>query len=200
MQLIPASDNPDDYLARSGVIDFDDISIRRTAQSLTSGGDSEARIIRASFEFVRDEISHTFDIGAGEVICRASDVLRSGHGICYAKSHLLAAILRYHGIPAGFCYQRLREENSPSGYVLHGLNAVYFSCPGKWVRLDARGNKPGVDVQFDPGSDMLAFRIDESLGESEDPRIFDVPAESVIRALTMSTNAKILSCSLPDAY
>ncbi len=103
--------------------------------------------------------------------CNASDVLRYRHGTCYAKSHLLAAILRYLGMPAGFCYQKLRDKDSPSGYALHGLNAVYFPSLNRWIRLDARGNKPYVNLLFDPGSDILAYKIDETLGESEDPRI-----------------------------
>jgi transglutaminase-like putative cysteine protease len=199
MQLMPVSDDPCDYLAKSRVIDFDDISIRRTAQSLSTGTGSEAETIRACFEFVRDGISHTFDIGASEVTCSASEVMKYGHGTCYAKSHLLAAILRSLGIPAGFCYQRLRDEDTPSGYALHGLNAVYYSSLKKWIRLDARGNKPYVNVRFEPGTDILAYAIDESQGESEDARIFDIPAESVITALIMSKDAKMLACRLPDA-
>lgn len=200
MRLIVVNDNPGDYLACSHVINYDDIAIQQTARRLSAGTHNDVETIQARFEFVRDEIAHTFDIGAGEVTCNASDVLRYGHGICYAKSHLLAAILRYLGIPIGFCYQRLYDEDFPSGYVLHGLNAVYISSLDRWIRLDARGNKPGVNVLFDLGSDMLAFKINESLGESEDPRIFATPAECVIRALTTSANAKTLSCSLPDAY
>jgi transglutaminase-like putative cysteine protease len=195
-----ASDTSGDYLTRSPVIDYDDQAIRQTAHRLSAGARSDAEIIRSCYEFVRDEISHTFDIGADEVTCAASGVLRCGHGTCYAKSHLLAAILRYLGVPAGFCYQRLRDADSPSGYALHGLNAVYFSSLDLWVRLDARGNKPYANVRFDPGSDVLAYQIDESLGESEDPGVYASPAESVIRALTMSANVKTLSRSLPDAY
>ncbi len=200
MQLILANDNPAEYLALSHVIDYDDLAIQQMARRISRGAHSDVEIIQSCFEFVRDEISHTFDIGAGEVTCSASDVLRYGHGTCYAKSHLLAAILRYLGIPAGFCYQRLRDKDSTSGYALHGLNAVYFTGLDRWIRLDARGNKPYVNLRFDPGSDMLAYNINESLGESEDARIFATPAESVIRALTTSANAKMLSCSLPDAY
>ncbi len=200
MRLIPASDAPADYLAASPVIDYEDQAIRQAARRLSANADSDAAIIQACYEFVRDEISHTFDIGANEVTCAASEVLRYGHGTCYAKSHLLAAILRCLGIPAGFCYQKLRDADSPSGYALHGLNAVYFSSPGRWIRLDARGNKPYVNLQFNPGSEMLAYQVNESLGESEDRMIFATPAESVIRALTMCTTAKMLSLSLPDAY
>lgn len=41
------------------------------------------------------------------VTCSASDVLQHRSGICYAKSNLLAALLRKEGIPTRFCYQRL---------------------------------------------------------------------------------------------
>jgi transglutaminase-like putative cysteine protease len=200
MHLIPASDTPADYLAPSPVIDYEDQAIRQAARRLSANADSDDAIIQACYEFVRDEISHTFDIGASEVTCAASEVLRYGHGTCYAKSHLLAAILRCLGIPAGFCYQKLRDADSPSRYALHGLNAVYFSSLGRWVRMDARGNKPYVSLRFNPGSKMLAYQVNEIQGESEDRMIFATPAESVIRALTMCTNAKMLSRSLPDAY
>ena len=44
-------------------------------------------------------------------------------GICYAKSHLLAAILRANLFPTGFCYQRLvLDDKTDSRFVLHGLN------------------------------------------------------------------------------
>ncbi len=145
-----------------------------------------------------NDIRHTFDIGANEVTCKASDVLKYRHGLCYAKSHLLAAMLRYSDIPAGFCYQRLKDDDSPSGFVLHGLNAVYFKDPGRWVRMDARG-KPGVTVLFDAGRDTLVYRADESFGESEDPRIYAKPAESVIRALTTYGDAKALARNMPDS-
>lgn len=164
-------------------------------RSVLPAGDIE--VAKAIFEFVRDDISHTFDIGAIEVTCRASDVLKYGHGTCYAKSHLLAAMMRCSGIPAGLCYQRLADD-SPSGYVLHGLNAIYLNGLNRWMRLDARGNKPGVNVKFDAGSDMLAYNVDESMGESEEPRIFVEPAESVITALTTNKTARALAASLPD--
>jgi transglutaminase-like putative cysteine protease len=200
MRLILASDIPADYLAASPVIDHEDQAIRKVAHGLSAGANSDAEIIQACYEYVRDEIAHTFDIDTSEITCAASEVLRCGHGTCYAKSHLLAAILRCLGVPAGFCYQKLQDEGSPSGYALHGLNAVYFSSIDRWVRLDARGNKPYVNRQFDPGSEILAYQINENLCESEDRIIYDSPAESVIRALTMCTTAKMLSRSLPDAY
>lgn len=77
--------------------------------------------------------------------CTASEVLSAGHGICFAKSHLLAAILRCKSVPAGFCYQKLilDDETAPV-LIYHGLNGVYIKEYQKWIRLDARGNKEGV--------------------------------------------------------
>ncbi|WP_307688168.1 recombinase family protein [Nocardia rhamnosiphila] len=50
------------------------------------------------------------------------EVLRERVGLCYAKSHLRAALLRVAGIPTGLCYQRLAYAD---GHVLHGLVVVY---------------------------------------------------------------------------
>ena len=90
---------------------------------------------------MRDNIPHTTDAGLDIVTCTASEVLQHGTGICFAKSHLLAALLRAVAIPAGFCYQVLRVDppvdNEP---VLHGFNALYLATLDKWLRVDARGN------------------------------------------------------------
>lgn len=70
-------------------------------------------------------------------------MLRHRTGFCYAKSHLLAALLRANGIAAGLCYQRLSVNGGGTPYCLHGLNAVFLKDFG-WYRVDARGNKPGI--------------------------------------------------------
>jgi transglutaminase-like putative cysteine protease len=199
MHLVQMSESLGDYLLSSPVIDYSHPAVRQAALTASAGSPDEIGRAKSIFEFVRDRISHTFDAGADEVTCSASGVLAYGHGTCYAKSHLLAAMMRCSGVPAGFCYQLLEDEASPSGHVLHGLNAIYLKSMNKWVRLDARGNKPGVNVQFNPDRDMLAYLVDERLGESEDPRIFATPAESVIRALTTNLTAKMLEGNLPNS-
>ena len=88
----------------------------------------------------RDEIQHCMDFRRLEVTCRASEVLEAGTGFCYAKSHLLAALLRANSIPAGFCYQRLSIDGVWPPFSLHGFNAVWLPDFG-WYRIDARGNK-----------------------------------------------------------
>ena len=145
----------DDYLLADEVIDWREDAVLAQARRLRT--DNTIETAKRCFEFVRDEIGHCNDIGATLLTCSASEVLREGQGFCCAKSHLLAALLRVNTIPAGFDYQRL--SNDDGGYVLHGLNTVWLAGIG-WYRIDARGNKPGVDAQFDPPLEQLAWRGD----------------------------------------
>jgi len=135
------------YLDSSLYIDSQHPSIVAQAAKLADGCADDEEIAKRCFEFVRDEIKHSWDYRLNPVTCKASDVLLHGTGYCYAKSHLLAALLRSNGIPAGLCYQRLTLEAEGSSYCLHGLNAVYLKRYG-WYRMDARGNKPGVAAEF----------------------------------------------------
>ncbi|MEM9191504.1 MAG: hypothetical protein AAGF12_20190, partial [Myxococcota bacterium] len=56
------------------------------------------------------------------------------------------------------------------GFELHGFNAVYLRGHDRWVRVDPRGNKPGVDAQFSLAEERLAFATDPSKGEAIDPK------------------------------
>ncbi len=186
--------NTSDYLRCSEIVDFDDPIVSPLAASVT-GGDSVA-VLRRSFELVRDRFAHSFDAGAESgIACSASDVVRLGHGLCYAKSHLLAAILRYNGIPAGFCYQRMVSENG--GFVLHGFNAVFVG--DRWVRIDARGNNKHVHVEFDLAGDMLAYPVDENIGECEYPVIFPQPDSGLIQALRDGADYRPRDIPLPGS-
>lgn len=118
----------------------------------------ELEFIKAAYEFVRDNISHSADIGEDTITCAASEVLKARHGICFAKSHLLAALLRAKSVPAGFCYQKLiLDDEAAPVLIYHGLNGAYIKEHKKWIRLDARGNKVGVDAQFSLETERLAF-------------------------------------------
>ncbi|HKX31600.1 MAG TPA: transglutaminase family protein, partial [Blastocatellia bacterium] len=154
------------------------------------------RTARRCFEWVRDEIRHTYDYGLTQVTCRASEVLEAGTGICYAKSHLLAALLRANSIPAGFCYQRLSLDDRGERFCLHGLNALFVPEIG-WYRVDARGNKPEVDAQFCPPVERLAFRITMDQ-EADLPEIWPDPLPVVIEALQSSPTCDRLWGRLPD--
>lgn len=186
------------YLKHDDVIDHDDPSIIRLADMLYSASRNEEDFIKKAYEYVRDNIAHSADAGKEEVTCSASEVLNAGHGICFAKSHLLAALLRRKNIPTGFCYQKLiLDDETDPVLILHGLVAVYINERRKWIRLDARGNKPGVDAEFSLRQEKLAFPIRPELGEEDGTVIFPSPDPSVIRALRENKNMADLWKDLP---
>lgn len=165
------------------------------AQSLSKGLSATEDVARVCFEFVRDEIKHSWDYEMNPVTCKASDVLQYGTGFCYAKSHLLAALLRANSIPAGLCYQRLTITDVPP-FCLHGLNAVYLERHG-WYRLDARGNKQGVEAEFCPPKEKLAFPI-VTPGEADLPEIWAEPIAVITHALKQFDTYQALADNLPD--
>jgi hypothetical protein len=177
------------------VVDWRHPAIVEQAQRLAGG--SMLETARRSFEFVRDEIRHSGDHGDNPVTWRASDVLAHKTGFCYAKSHLLAALLRAKGVPAGLCYQRLAiTDGNPPRYALHGLTAVNLGDQG-WYRVDSRGNKPGIDAQFMPPTERLAFALTKP-GEADLPGVWPEPLSVVLSALQSHTTCDELAANLPD--
>jgi len=191
-----SSDVKGTYLISSKYIDYDHPLVAGKAFVLAGSETNELVIARRCFEFVRDEIQHSWDYRQNPVTCKASDVLRHATGFCYAKSHLLAALLRANGIPAGLCYQRISLGDSGPPYCLHGLNAVFLEDYG-WYRVDARGNKPGIDAQFRPPREMLAFAIREK-SERDLPEIWAEPLPVVTSALERYSDIEQLYADLPD--
>lgn len=183
------------YLAHSAYIDWQHPAVRAQAQTLAAGCTSTTAIAKACFEFVRDQIKHSWDYRLNPVTCKASEVLHFGTGYCYAKSHLLAALLRANGIPAGLCYQRLTITDQPP-FCLHGLNAVYLE-PYGWYRMDARGNKARVNAQFCPPTEQLAFPLLQ-VQEADLPGIWSEPHPAVVDVLTRFTSIEDVAMNLPD--
>jgi len=183
------------YLEATEYIDWENPAILAQAKKLAEGSASSEETTRHCFEFVRDEIKHSGDYKQNPVTCKASDVLNHGTGYCYAKSHLLAALLRASNIPAGLCYQRLTITDAPT-FFLHGLNAVYLKQFG-WYRLDARGNKQGVSAGFCPPIEKLAFPI-ATRGEADLPEIWAEPLPVVIQTLKQYKTVQEVSNNLPD--
>ncbi len=183
------------YLESTDYIDWQHPSVQEQATRLANGHTHAETIARRCFEYVRDEIKHSWDYQLNPVTLSASDTLKHGTGYCYAKSHLLAALLRANGIPAGLCYQRLTIADAPP-YCLHGLNAVYLEQYG-WYRMDARGNKPGVDAAFCPPREQLAFPI-MTEGEADLPEIWAEPLPVVVRTLQQGNSFQEVADNLPD--
>lgn len=185
-----------DFLASTEIVDWHHPEVNRRAIALADGEKSAHTIARRCFEWVRDEIQHSMDFGRTELTCRASDVLTQRTGFCYAKSHLLAALLRANKIPAAFCYQRLSVDGVGPPFCLHGLNAVWLPEFG-WYRIDSRGNKLGVAAEFTPPVERLAFSTQLD-GESDLPGVLAEPLAMVVDALLKYDRADVLSANLPD--
>ncbi|GHP00962.1 Cro/Cl family transcriptional regulator [Reticulibacter mediterranei] len=198
MQFIYETPLLEAYLAEQANVDYSHPLIQETLKNFSMADSSEVERIKKTYEFVRDEVHHSMDVQGVRVTCAASEVLRYREGLCYAKSHLLAALLRAQGIPTGFCYQRLLLGLTPAeGYALHGLNAVYLSSEERWIRLDARGNKPGIDARFSTHEEHLAYAVQPELGEIDYPTIYAQPHPIVIQALQAEYNCADLP--LPDS-
>ena len=186
----------DAFLRSTDIIDWKHPEVTAKGRLLAEGLSDPLAIAQRCFAWVRDAIQHSRDYRLVPVTCAASEVLKEGSGYCYAKSHLLAALLRANAIPAGLCYQRLSRDDNGPPYSLHGLNAIWLSGIG-WYRVDPRGNRPGIDAQFTPPIEKLAFPITLP-GEADLPEIWSDPLPIVVNALRSHSSADALWNALPD--
>ncbi|MFE2349587.1 MULTISPECIES: transglutaminase-like domain-containing protein [Kitasatospora] len=190
------TDRPDlaAYLAADAVVDHDHPAIVALAAELRRA--DPVRTAEAVFEHVRDRIDHSADVGHWSAAYRASDVLAAGNAICHGKSHLLAALLRANGIPAGLCYQKLD--------VLHGLNGVLLPGSSWWVRLDGRGNRNGADGHFatTPAEERPAWANDPARGEHHYTTVYATPPRELLDGLRDGVPGSVgygyLPLELPD--
>ncbi|WP_030377870.1 MULTISPECIES: transglutaminase domain-containing protein [unclassified Streptomyces] len=196
MQLIQENPDLSAYLAADEAVDHHHPQVRRTAARLAAEVADSYAYAQAAYEFVRDTVPHSADSGDPRVTWRASDVLEQRTGICYAKAHALAALLRAEDIPTALCYQRLAHDDG-SGHAVHGLVAVRFR--GAWHRQDPRGNKPGVAARFSLDGEELAWVPDPAAGEADYPLLYAAPHPAVLTALRAAPDRAQLWRTLPTA-
>ena len=189
------------YLLADKYVDFDKKIIQDKVKELFCDDLDEIQRVKIAFEYVRDEISHSWDIQSERVTRTASEVLKYKEGICYAKSMLLASLLRCQGIPTGFCYQRLTLGDTPeTGYCIHALNAVFPLTINNWIRIDARGNTNGRNAQFLIDKEQLAFPIRIEYDEVDYPTIFANPIKITTQTLESNTNCiQMIKFKLPTS-
>jgi transglutaminase-like putative cysteine protease len=193
------SKNMEDYLVSDMIVDWETPNVRQKALDLTRSISHEIDKARLLYEWVRDNIPHSNDVGLDTVTCTASEVLHYGTGVCFSKSHLLAALLRAITIPTGFCYQVLRLDPPVNNeLVLHGFNGIYLSSIDKWIRVDARGNTKGVNAQFGIDKEQLAFGMDSLAGEFIYDTIFASPVSNVVNKLKKHKSRRDLWLDLPN--
>ncbi len=183
------------YLESSDFIDWQSEIVSSKALELSAALKSELEIAKACFEFVRDEIQHSLDYKLNPVTCKASEVITNKTGYCFAKSHLLAALLRANGIPAALRYQRIAFGENRSSFYLHGFNSIYLNGVG-WYCVDPRGNKEGVNAQFEPPFEVLPF-IPKFEGELVYSQLWSEPSPEIIFLLKSSENYLSVMEQLP---
>jgi transglutaminase-like putative cysteine protease len=183
------------FLESSTYINWKSEAILQEAARLGRENHSEIALVKACFEFVRDEIRHSLDYQLNPVTCKASDVLNEGTGFCFAKSHLLAALLRANGIPTALVYQRIAFGEHKTSFYLHGLNAVFLNDFG-WYRIDPRGLKTDLKSDFSPPQEVLPFAPSYA-GEVIYEERWSEPSAKIINLLEASASYLSVLENLP---
>ena len=186
----------DPFLQPTEIITSKDPAIVAAAERIAGDARDDEEVARRCFLWVRDEVRHSVDAGLPIVTCTASDALKHRVGFCYAKSHLLAALLRARGIPAALCYQRLAHDDAASGHFLHGLVAIHLKKHG-WYRVDPRGNKPGIHSGFTPPVESLPY-TPRHPGEMDLPERYPDALACVVSTLRAHSTAAAVRAHLPD--
>ncbi len=187
--------DPSQYSRDTDIIDFSHPAVSAKAKELGAGLSDNTAISKRCFEWVRDQVRHSGEHDCKVVTCTASEVLEHRTGVCYAKSHLLTALLRANGIPAGLCYQRLYLDPLER-FGLHGLTAVHLAGHG-WYRMDPRGNNDRVRAEFRPPQEQLPYAPGRE-GELDLPEVWPDPLPGVVTALRRWRTIPELCQNLPD--
>ena len=185
------------FLVENKYIDFSSTIIQDKAKKLFCGIYNAVEKTKIAYEYVRDEIPHSFDIQADIITAKASDVLKYNTGICHAKANLLAALLRSQGIPAGFCFQHLTlSDDDSSGYCIHCYNAIFID--NHWIKVDARGNTNGKNAQFSLAEPQLAFENRNNYDEYYFEGIYANPHLDTMLMLDKANSLQDVIDNIPD--
>ena len=165
-----------EYLRPTRFIDSDHPSVIGFAQRVAGGETGDLKRAIALYYAVRDEFRYDpYRIDLRPEAMRASATLARGYGFCIAKSVLLAAAARVHGIPArlGFAdvrnhltTERLRRSMATDVFVYHGYAELLLD--GRWVKATPAFNRSlcerfGVaTLEFDGVNDAVFQAFDRA--------------------------------------
>ncbi|MCX8129414.1 MAG: transglutaminase-like domain-containing protein [Clostridia bacterium] len=185
------------FLAEDEYVDFSSSIITEKAYELFHNIKTDVEKAKIAFEYVRDEIPHSFEIGAKVITARASEALANKTGICHAKANLFAALLRTQCIPTGFCFQRMTIANDDSlGYAVHCYNAIYIDY--HWIKVDASGQANGKTAQFSLTEPVLAFPVGEEYDEYFWDGIYARPHSDTMKMLEKAKSLRDIRDNIPD--
>lgn len=180
------------FLRSTAIVNWDHPEVLALASYLAKQSDEPLALIVRTFNWVRDQIEHSWEYQKEAVHLKASDVLINKHGCCFAKSHLLAALLRANGISTGFAYQKVNSDWGESQHRLYGFNSVYLPHAG-WCDLDAGGTRQGVKTSFFPPETSLTYPDAERI-----KGIWPNPLNCVVDAMINARHVRELYLTLPE--
>ncbi len=138
-----------EYLRPTRFIDCDHPSVIAFAERVAGSESGDLNRAIALYYAVRDEFRYDpYRIDLRPEAMQASATLARGYGFCIAKSVLLAATARVHGIPArlGFAdvrnhltTERLRRSMGTDVFVYHGYAELLLD--GRWVKATPAFNR-----------------------------------------------------------
>ncbi len=134
---------PDNYLAPTKFLDFEDPIVRSFTEKAIDGKKTDLEKAVALFYAVRDQIRYdAFRIKFQEKYFTASNVVRDGAAFCIPKAVLLAATARAVGIPSAiglsdvvnhFTTPKLKSLMGDCDvFIHHGYATLWLE--GKWVK------------------------------------------------------------------
>lgn len=200
VSFLPADDGMNGYVEDTIVIDWQTPIVFERIRELTAGITGIDARLRPIFEFVRDDIADSLDVDTDDLVCTASEVLRAGHGLGYARSHLLVALARGAGVAAGFGYQRLRSTADPQRFAQHGFAVVYEPEAKRWIALDPTRSADGAEPEFTLDRHVLGRLTDPELGEETTAVVYSKPSKRIVDTLSRAGSLARIRDRMPEEH
>jgi hypothetical protein len=123
------------YLMPDAVIEAQTHAVVGLAGDLRQFTADDDEFVRRAHDWVSEVIAWPADLGERRVPITSMEVLFTGIGCTFGRSHLLAALLRAGGVPAALCYTR-----RPLDLAVQAEVAAYLDHA--WRRVRSHGCTP----------------------------------------------------------
>lgn len=141
--------NLHESLAPTYFLNHDHPEVQEYAHSLISTGDSDKEKAVKLFRAVRDRFAYDpYNVNLTREAMRASEILKRNSAYCNEKAIVLAACLRYHGIPARLYFGNVRNHIATEKLqkllrtdimAFHGCVEIYLD--GRWLKATPAFNE-----------------------------------------------------------
>lgn len=107
----------------------------KKAKELTKDAKTDIEKVQAIYNYIVANIKYDYDKLnnlTSDYLPNIDETLKTGKGICYDYSSLMAAMLRSLGIPT-----KLTTGYTPNAKTYHAWNEVYIQSQNRWVIIDS---------------------------------------------------------------